>query len=261
MRYCVIGKKALCLLVLCFFLVCGVGIWGINRAAIQVSSSPKSLPIYSVEVAGQEKKVSFGINCAWGNDDIEQILDTLDQYQIKATFFLVGEWCEKFPESVKMISDRGHEIGNHSDTHPDMPSLSREQIVEEIESCSDKIEAITQKRPKLFRAPSGSYNNTVVDTARELGYEVIQWDCDSLDWKGLTPAEMQSRIFGKIQFGSILLFHNDTDYTAQALPDIIKQVQAEGYQIVPVGELIYWEDYTIDHTGRQFANNAAQSET
>lgn len=256
MRYCVLGKKALCIFAFCIIVIGGFGIVGIRQAVISVGTGQRSLPIYSVEVAGQEKRVSFGINCAWGNEDIPQILDTLDQYQVKATFFLVGDWCERYPESVKQIFDRGHEIGNHSDTHADMPALSKTEISAEIENCSKKIEAVTGQKPKLFRPPSGAYNNAVVDTAHELGYQVIQWDCDSLDWKGLSAEEMQNRIFQKLRYGSILLFHNDTDYTAQALAPIIERIQADGYQIVPVGELIYWEDASVDHTGRQYSEKA-----
>ncbi|WP_077532951.1 polysaccharide deacetylase family protein [Massiliimalia massiliensis] len=251
MRYRIIGKKGLCLAAV---LVIGIGFFcllGVRETALQVAAGFRSLPVYSVET--EEMKVSFGINCAWGNEDIPEILDTLDQYQVKATFFLVGDWCEKYPESVKEIKNRGHEIGNHSDTHPDMPSLERNEIMKEINDCSSKIEAVTGEKPSLFRPPSGAYNNLVVDTAREMGYEVIQWDCDSLDWKGLSVDEMRRRIMKGLQKGSILLFHNDTKYTAQALPHIIVDIQEEGYQIVPVGELICQEEYEIDHAGRQHA--------
>ena len=252
MRYRIISKKTLC-----FFLVGVIGIMtccllGVRQTTLQVMQGFRSLPIYSVDTP--EDKISFGINCAWGNEDIPEILDTLDQYQVKATFFLVGDWCERFPDSVKQIADRGHEIGNHSDSHADMPSLEREEIVKELESCSEKIEKIIGKKPILFRPPSGSYNNMVVDTARETGYEVIQWDCDSLDWKGLSIDQMRERIMKKIQKGSILLFHNDTKYTAQALPQIIVDIQEKGYQIVPVSELIYKDNYDIDHAGRQHEN-------
>ncbi|MBS7176367.1 polysaccharide deacetylase family protein [Massiliimalia timonensis] len=252
MRYHIVGKRALCLGLLGIIAFCSFALIGVRETTLQVAGSMRSLPIYSVET--QSREVSLGINCAWGNGDIPEILDTLDQYNVKATFFLVGDWCEKYPDSVKQIADRGHELGNHSDSHPDMTGLSREQIVKELEGCSEKIEAVTGEKPRLFRAPSGAYNNLVIDTARELGYEAIQWDCDSLDWKGLGVDDMRQRIQRSLNPGSIMLFHNDTKSTAKALPQIITDLQEDGYQIVPVGELILSGETHIDHTGRQFAD-------
>lgn len=253
-KYFIIGKKGLCLLVAICVLIAGFSILGVRKIAVDVMAGMKVLPIYSVETKNQEKKASLGINCAWENSDIPQILDTLDTYQVKATFFLVGDWCDKYPDSVKAIFDRGHEIGNHSDSHPDMPSLTVEEMKQEIEGCSNKIQAITGTKPTLFRCPSGAYSDDVINTATSLGYSSIQWDCDSIDWKDPTPEQMQQRIMKNLQSGSIMLFHNDTKYTAAALPQIIKAIQDEGYQLVPVGELIYQENYTIDHSGRQIPN-------
>ncbi len=239
-----------CALALTFSLVCA----GVKTAAngiVTTISGLSSCPIYSVETENNAPLVSMGINCAWENDDIPTILDTLDKYNVKATFFIVGDFCDRYPETVKEIYERGHEIGNHSDTHPDMPSLSKEEIIAEIENCSDKLKSVTGVKPTLFRCPSGAYNELVINTANELGYSCIQWDCDSLDWKSLPPDEMLERIMKNLNCGSIMLFHNGTEHTAEALGQIIESVQSKGYTFVKVSELIYYDNYTIDHAGRQ----------
>lgn len=252
MRYWIIGKKGALVLCGCILLLGCLGILGVRKLTIDVSAQLKSLPIYSVETENQEKKVALGINCAWGNEDIPQILETLEQEKIKATFFVVGDWCAKYPDTVRQIAQQGHEIGNHSDSHPDMVNLSEEEIKAEIENCSLKVEQATGQKPNLFRCPSGSYNNKVIEIAKEMGYFPIQWSIDSLDWKGKTTKEMEERILPKLTYGDILLFHNDTRYTMEALPEIIQKIKGEGYTFVPVGELIYQGDYRIDVTGRQW---------
>lgn len=211
----------------------------------------RALPIYSVALAEGDRRIAYGINCAWGADDIPQILEDLDRLGVKVTFFLVGDWCDRNPEMVKELFARGHELANHSDTHPDMTTLTKEAIITELQSCSEKIAALTGVSPTLFRAPSGAYNDLVIKTARELSYDPIQWDADSVDWNGATPEQMQRRIQKTLQPGSILLFHNDTKHTAEALPLLIEQMQQDGFTIVPVGELIHPNSTTIDHTGRQ----------
>lgn len=118
------------------------------------------------------------LTLAWGNEDTEQLIRILGKYDIKATFFVVGEWVEKYPESVKALHDAGHEVMNHSDDHAHFTKLSKQQIQENINACSDKIEAVTGVRPTLFRPPYGEYDDNVVLATRDLGMEPIQWDVD-----------------------------------------------------------------------------------
>lgn len=146
---------------------------------IQTAAGQKLLPIYSVDT--QEKKVAISFDAAWGDEHTQSILDTLDQYNIKATFFLVGFWVDKYPKDVEAIFLKGHEIGNHSSTHPNMSQISKEQIQKELDTTSQKIEAIISQKPTLFRPPFGGYNNTLIETAEELGYQTIQWDVDPVD--------------------------------------------------------------------------------
>ena len=161
---------------------------------------------------------------------------------------------DKYPESVKALSDAGHEVMNHSATHPHMPDLSTEQMTEEVQSCNEKIKAITGVQPTLFRPPYGDYNNAVISTMRSIGMHSIQWDVDSLDWRNPAPSEITKRVVENAQNGSIILFHNAAVNTPAALPSVIAGLKAKGFSFLPVSKLIYTENYTMDHTGRQIPN-------
>lgn len=222
---------------------------GYNKLLNVFRNNSKELPVYCVETA--EKKVAISFDAAWGADYTEDLLTILKKYNVKTTFFLVGFWVDKYPEVVKRIDEEGHEVGNHSSKHPHMSQLSKEQIVEELTKTSNKIEAITNKKVTLFRPPFGDYNNRLVTTSRELGLQVIQWDVDSLDYKDYGADAIVKRVLSKVKSGSIILFHNNATYTKDALPVILENLQKEGYKIVPISELVYKENYYIDHTGMQ----------
>ena len=158
---------------------------------------------------------------------------------------------DKYPESVKALADAGNEVMNHSSTHPHMAQLSAEQIEAEVNTCADKIKAVTGTRPTLFRCPYGEYNDTVVSTINGLGMHVIQWDVDSLDWKGLSGDEITTRVLTRVQPGSIVLFHNAAEHTPEALAGIIEALIADGYTILPVSQMLLPGDTHIDSNGRQ----------
>lgn len=219
-------------------------------AVVGASATQRSLPIYSVERDG--KYVALSFDAAWGNEDTQQLIDILNSYNVKATFFIVGEWVDKYPESVMQLHEAGMEVMNHSDTHAHFAKLSGDQIVAEINACSDKIEALTGVRPTLFRCPYGEYDDHVIDTINSMGVTAVQWDVDSLDWKGLTADEITRRVTENVQPGSIVLFHNAAEHTPEALPVIIESLLADGYTIVPIGEILLTGEYEIDHTGRQY---------
>ena len=216
---------------------------------IETASTTKLLPIYNVET--DEKKIAFTMNCAWNDSDIDKILETLEKNQVKITFFIVGEWADKYPEAVKKIYEAGHEIGSHSNTHPHVNNISEEKNLEEIQLSVNKIEKITGEKTKLYRTPYGEYNNKVIKVAQEKGYYPIQWNLDTLDYKDLTGEEMWNRIKDKLSNGSIILSHNGTKNTASSLDMLIKNIKEKGYEIVKVSELIYTENYTIDNNGTQ----------
>ena len=141
--------------------------------------------------------------------------------------------------------------GSHSDTHPHVNNLSYEKNIEEIEKSNDKIEKITGSRTKLYRAPYGEYNNTVINAVTDKGYYTIQWSLDTLDYTGLTGEEMWKRLDSKLSSGDIILTHNGTKHTAESLDMILKNIKQKGYDVVPVSELIYKDNYKIDSTGMQ----------
>ena len=199
-----------------------------------------------------DKKIALSFDASWGADKTLSILETLERYDIKANFFAVGFWAEKYSDTLKKLSDSGRmEIGTHSNTHPHMPKLSKSQMELELDSSVKIIEEITGKKPDLFRAPFGDYNDALIETATEKGLYTIQWDVDTLDWKGLKAGEMAARVLKKAQNGSIVLMHNDGEHTVEALPLIIEGLKNKGYSFVTIGELIYRDNYSIDHTGKQ----------
>ena len=230
-------------------------------AAVDASASARQLPIYCVQ--RDQKLVSISFDAAWGNEDTQELIDILDRFQVKATFFVVGDWVDKYPESVKALHDAGHEVMNHSNSHAHMSQLSSEAIVADVEACNDKIEAVTGVRPTLIRPPYGEYDNNVITSIRSIGMEPIQWDVDSLDWKDLPAGEITERVVSRVQPGSIVLFHNAALHTPEALPAILETLLQEGYTFVPISELIlpgeYNVDYTIDHTGRQLPAQPSSS--
>ncbi len=192
----------------------------------------------------------------WGNEDTQTLIDILDKYNVKATFFVVGDWVDKYPESVKALSDAGMEVMSHSDHHDHYNSLSSDQIVADVQSSCDKIEKVTGTKPSLIRCPYGEYDDHVISAIRSMGMEPIQWDVDSLDWKDLDASTIYDRVTGSVAPGSIVLFHNAALHTPEALPSILEYMINEGYTVVPISQLIISGDYTIDHTGRQCPANS-----
>lgn len=220
-----------------------------NIKSIQTSSVPKYLPIYNVKT--DEKKIAFTMNCAWNADDIDSILETLKNNNVHITFFIVGDWVDKYPEAVKKINEAGHEIGSHSNTHPHVNKLSAEKNLEEINLSVAKIQKITGQKANIYRVPYGEYNNTVIKTAEENGYYTIQWNLDTLDYKGLTGEQMWNRLKNKLENGAIILSHNGTKHTADSLDMLIKNIKSKGYEIITVSQLIYKDNYIINGNGTQ----------
>ena len=239
-------QTALCC-ALALLTVCYAG--PLQQDATTVLAVKRELPVYCVEREDNVITVSF--DASWGGDQTLRILDLLDEYNAKATFFLVGIWVDKYPELVKEIAARGHEIGNHSDSHPEMSKLSNEQIIRELDGCSDKIEALTGQRPTSFRPPYGDYDNEVVTVARSEGYEVVQWSIDSLDWKNKGVDDLIRRATKNVQKGDIILFHNDSKYILDALPTILKTYQQQGFTMIPAREILLEGETTIDVQGKQ----------
>ena len=210
----------------------------------------RKVPIYYVET--EEKKAAFSFDACWGATYTPDILEILKENNIDTTFFLTGYWVEKHPDMVKKIDRAGHEFGNHTYSHPHLNNLSREQIKAEVERVDAMITELTGNKPELFRPPFGEYSNKVVEAVHEQGHMPIQWSIDSLDWKEMGKEPMVNRVKDNLHPGAIVLFHNNGRYTTEALPEIIDYVKGEGYEIVPISELLYRENYYIDSiTGAQ----------
>lgn len=199
-------------------------------------STKEKLPVYSVDM--KEKKVAITFDASWGADKTDSILDTLDKYNVKATFFLVGNWCDDYPNQVKDIAKRGHEIGNHSNKHPNFTTISKEKIIKEVEITNAKIMELTGQGPRLFRFPEGAYNDLAIETINQSGLTSIQWDVDSVDWKANGAEFEYDKVVKNVKPGSIVLFHNDARYTPETLPKIIEFLQKEGYEFVRVSDLL-----------------------
>lgn len=224
-------------------------------------AADRPLPIYCVD--RPEKVCSISFDAAWGNEDTQSLIDILARYNIKATFFVVGDWAEKYPESVKALADAGHEVMSHSNHHDHYNALTAQQIAADLKAANDRIAAVTGTAPTLIRCPYGEYDSHVIEAVRAFGMEPIQWNIDSLDWKELPADEITQRVLSRIEPGSIILFHNAAKHTPQALPAVLDGLIAKGYTVVPISRLIYkgtcGRDYTLDHTGRQFAVPAGQA--
>ncbi|WP_050606656.1 polysaccharide deacetylase family sporulation protein PdaB [Clostridium niameyense] len=241
--------SALFLLFIAIFSTFVINSKGKNAVSLNVR---KKVPIYKVDT--KEKKVAMTFDVSLGDEYIDGILDVLDKYDVKATFFIVGEWIDKNEDKMKEIHKRGHEIGNHSNKHPDMANISKEKMINDININEAKIRKVTGEGTKLFRCPSGNYNDLVLDTARELGFYSIQWDVDSIDWKEQGADAEYNRVIKKTKPGSIILFHNTAKYTPDNLKRIIPLLKGEGFKFVKVGDLIYKDNYYIDSAGVQKRN-------
>lgn len=213
----------------------------------------QQLPIYCVQTEKPEIALTF--DAAWGNEDTIQILDVLKKHDVKVTFFMTGGWVSKYPNDVKAILSAGHDLGNHSENHKNMSQLSDEEKTQELMTVHNKVKELTDYNMFLFRPPYGDYNDAVVENAKQNGYYTIQWDVDSLDWKdygvdAIIDTVCHHKHLGN---GSIILCHNGAKYTAQALDTMITKLKDKGYTFVPLSELIYRDDYEMDHEGRQIS--------
>ena len=214
------------------------------------TQAKKEVPIYFVEK--EEPVLALSFDAAWGCERTEKILAVLKEYNITATFFLTNIWLEDYPEMAQKIAADGHEIAMHSVTHPHMNNLSQAEVLEELAGNQKMITEITGYQPKLFRFPFGEYNNQNVILVREQGYAPIQWSIDSLDWKEmLSKDDIVRRVTDNLHNGAIILCHNNGQWTAEAIAEIIPYALEKGYSFLPIGEMIYPDISAVDQQGRQ----------
>ena len=213
------------------------------------------LPIYSTECS--EKKIAITFDVAWENSNTDELISILKDNDAKATFFITGDWCDRYPDDVKKFYDAGHEIENHSDQHPHVLGANVNDLIADTRECSRKIKMLTGEEPTLYRAPYGEFDDSLITTLDGMGMKVIQWDVDSVDWKKPSAADIKKKVLKGVKPGSILLFHNDLENTTEALPEILKNLKSQGYKFVTVNELIYKDNYTIDANGKQIPSEDA----
>lgn len=255
MRFLVLTKRKLMMIMLCAALgIASVSIGASTvSTAVATASTDRVIPIYSVDT--EDKVCAISFDAAWGNEQTDGLLKTLDKYKVKTTFFLVGDWVKKYPESVKKIAKKGHDVGNHSSNHPHMTSLSTEEMQKQLTDCNSAVKKLTGKSPALFRPPYGDYDNNVVNTVKGMGMYCVQWNIDSLDWKDPSPEQIVKNCTDKLVPGSIILLHNGAANTPEALPKVIEAIKAKGYKIVPISKLLPKGEYTTDVTGKMIMKN------
>ncbi len=250
LTYTVSKKKLLrtAVIVLAVLVIAGIIVMAV-MSSMKVSAADKKLPIYAVSRA--DNKIAITFDCAWGNSNTDLLLGLLKDAGAKATFFVTGEFCDKYPEDVKKMYDAGHEIGNHSDVHPHVEGMNINSLIEDTRKCSQKIKMITGEEPRIYRAPYGEYDNNVVTTIEGMGMKMIQWSVDSIDWKEPEPETIIKRIEKDTVSGSILLFHNDLENTSLALPQLLTDLKQKGFVFSTVSDTVYYDSYHIDHSGLQ----------
>lgn len=252
-----VSKKKLMrtiIILLAALIIVGVIVMAV-MSSFKVAAADKKIPIYSV--SRSDNKIALTFDCAWGNSNTDLLLSLLKDAGAKATFFVTGEFCDKYPEDVKKMYNEGHEIGNHSDAHPHVKGININKLIEDTRSCSQKIKMITGEEPKLYRAPYGEYDNNAVTTIEGMGLKFIQWSVDSIDWKEPSADTIIKRIEKGTVSGSILLFHNDLENTAQALPQILADLKQKGFTFVKVSDMVYYDSYHIDSSGMQIFDVSA----
>lgn len=246
MKFFVIKKSAVAFAICIIFSSCTLLCMGKSSQVFKVGN--REIPIYCVQ--REDNKIALTFDCAWNDDDIVSICDTLDKYNAKATFFAVGDWAEKYSDSVKLLHDRGHEIGNHSYNHAHYSKLSSQQMIDDMDKCDNILENIIGEKPYLFRSPYGEYNDTVIKTCDSTNRYYIQWSIDSIDYGNASAEDIIKRSTAKTKSGDIILLHNGTKNTAMALDRVLSNL-SKNHSFVTVSELIYKDNYIIDHAGTQ----------
>jgi peptidoglycan/xylan/chitin deacetylase (PgdA/CDA1 family) len=212
-----------------------------NEKSVAVSGQVEQtgLPVCSVET--EEMQIALTFDAVQEEGHISEILRILKSCGVKASFFLTGQWVETFPDEVTAIAADGHDIGNYSQSYQEMTGMTREEIQQEIQTLHEKVWEIAHVEMKLFRAPYGKYDTELIDTVKQSGYQPIGWSIDSQDWKEYGAKELIQTVLQdqKLEPGAILRFHCSSDSTVQALQELITALQEQGYELVPVSQMIY----------------------
>jgi len=226
-----------------------VGLAAWTAVALLVSTPAGALArekpsaIYKVDTT--KKTVALTFDISWGNKIPEPVLDILQQKQVKkCTFFLSGPWTLRHQDTVKRIHRMGFEIGNHGNLHKDFSNYPNAWIIDQVRLSEKAIQQVTGVKTKLIRTPNGDFNERVLTCLNNMGYTVIQWNTDSLDWKNPGINNVRDRVLKRAVPGDIILMHasDSSKQIPQALPQIIDGLRAKGYHFVTVSELLTQAD-------------------
>ncbi|MFI3229058.1 MAG: polysaccharide deacetylase family protein [Bacillota bacterium] len=205
----------------------------VGTGDIAVSSQGKAIYRGDTSVAN----VSLMINVYWGTEYIEPMLDILDEYNVTTTFFVGGSWAAENSEILYMISERGHEIGNHGYNHLDHSTLNYTENQDEILVTEKIITTVCGSASSLFAPPSGAYGDTMFDVCEDLDYTVIMWSKDTIDWRDEDSSLVYTRATTDLMNGDLILMH-PTAHTLEALPSILDYYNNNGFNAVTVSENI-----------------------
>ena len=249
MKTIILKKSAVLSALNCLLLIASIGLVSANGIYKSVMAQKTGIPIYSVET--DKKEVCITFDAAWECSDTEKIIEILKKHNAKATFFAVAQWAIENEADVIKLRNAGHKIENHSYSHKMYTDLTESEMCDDIAECNETLAAITDYNPTLVRVPSGEYNQNVISTIFSLGLYPIQWDIDSLDYTGISVGNIIDRVLPNVKNGSIILFHNGVKNTPDALEVILTELEKQGYKFVSVDELIYKDNFIIDHEGTQ----------
>ncbi|MFI5358744.1 MAG: polysaccharide deacetylase family protein [Halanaerobiales bacterium] len=220
-------------ILLCFFLGLIVGM-AANELVVPVNTAPERPYYHGVRGRNQ---IALTINVDWGEEFIPGMLKIMEERDVRATFFVTGQWAMKNKEMLKLMADKGHEIGNHGYSHQHPAKLSRDGLIELIKKNEEVIYQITKQRTRLFAPPYGEVDERIAGIVSSIGYKTIMWSADTIDWQRPAPEIIVQRAVNKIDDGGIILMH-PTEPSLAALDDIIDILTKRGYRFVTVSELI-----------------------
>jgi len=193
------------------------------------------------EVSGgnpAKKQIIFTFDAGAGTNSAQKILEIAKEHNLKATFFVTGRFAQNYPELIKQIAADGHEIFNHTFSHPHLTQITDEQIKEELDKAEQIISGLIQKTTKpYFRPPYGDRNSHVLEIAKENGYQSVFWTLDALDWMpDKTAEQVKEKIYSNLKNGAIILMHVGDDITGNILDEVFTYMENQGFKIVSLTE-------------------------
>ncbi|MEJ6951541.1 polysaccharide deacetylase family protein [Natronospora cellulosivora (SeqCode)] len=221
------------IIVIAFFV--GIITGMVQTNLIMPTASSPNTPYYH-GVRGNNN-IALTINVDWGEEYLKDMLQVLHNNNVKVTFFVTGKWANKNQDLLKLMSDLGHEIGNHGYSHAHPKQLTNEQLIDLIKKNEDLINQITNKRTNLFAPPYGEVDDRIASVANSIGYSTIMWSADTIDWQRPPAEVVAQRAINKIDDGGIILMH-PTQPSLDALDRIITTLKGRDYNFVTISELI-----------------------